>query len=440
MMEWDILLHGGLVLPRADGTPFRGFVAIRGEKIAAVGPLADLPTDTGATRVIDADGLLLMPGLVNAHTHAAMTLFRGLADDLPLMTWLQEHIFPAEARWVSEEMVYWCSRLAAAEMLLSGTTTVADGYFFETAAARAFTECGLRAVAAQGVIDFPAPGVADPRDNLAVAEQFLQQWRNDPLITPAIFCHSIYTCGPQTLRRSHELARRYDVPWFIHIAETAAEVAECRKKHGKSPMHLLHNLGVLDEQTVCVHGVHLDRQDIALLRQSGAGMVTCPESNMKLASGTAPLAAMTGIPVALGTDGPASNNDLDLFREMDCCAKLHKIVTSDPTALTAGEALKMATSGGARVLGLTENIGALTAGRKADIIGIDLGQPHLTPFYGKDILVYAARGADVCLVLVNGRIVVRDRRLLTINLKETMARVRRLAGRLVEATGGSVIP
>jgi 5-methylthioadenosine/S-adenosylhomocysteine deaminase len=360
-----------------------------------------------------------------------MTLFRGLADDLPLMTWLSEHIFPAEARLVDAEMVYWCSKLAAAEMILAGTSTVADAYFHEDAAAQAFCEAGMRTVAAQGIIDFPAPGVPDPKQNIAAAADFLAAWQGkNPLLTPALFCHSPYTCSPDTLQRAKTLAREVGSLFFIHLAETRGEVAQIKEQHGCTPVALLHNLGLLDEKTVCVHSVWLEEGDIDLLRESGAKVVTCPESNMKLASGIAPLAELikAGIPVGLGTDGCASNNDLDLFQEMGCCARLHKVAALEPTRMPAAELLGMATGGGAGVLGMAGQTGRLAIGMRADCIIIDRNQPRLTPFHNPATLVYAGRGSDVSTVIIDGRMVMEERRLLSFDLEEALGEVRRLAG------------
>jgi 5-methylthioadenosine/S-adenosylhomocysteine deaminase len=435
-MHQDILINNVTLLPHPgeqEELIANGFLSIKDGNISALGPMAELPTAITAKKTIDGAGCLLMPGLVNTHTHAPMTLFRGLADDLPLMTWLNEHIFPAEAKSVNPEMVYWCSKLAAAEMILAGTTTVADGYFLEDRVAQAFADCGLRAVAAQGVIDFPAPGVPDPTQNIAAAAQFIDDWqdRND-LVTPAVFCHSPYTCSADTLKRAKDIARQKNVKLFVHVAETKAEVEQLQEQHGTTPVRYLDNLGILDRDTICVHCVWLDEEEITILAQRGTGVSTCPQSNMKLGSGIAPIKELLkrNIPVGLGTDGCASNNTLDLFREMDLCAKLHKVKELDPTALPAGQILQMTTWRGAEVLGLQEKIGSLVPGKTADLVLLDLQQPHLQPFYSQDLLVYAVNGADVSTVIINGRLVVENRRILTSDVQEIMERVRELAQNL----------
>ncbi len=389
------------------------------------------PIGTGT--LVDALGQLALSGLVNGHCHAPMTLFRGMADDLPLMTWLQDHIFPAEARQVHPEMVYWCAQLAAAEMLLGGITTVADGYFFEDAVARACAETGIRCVAGQAVIDFPAPGVADPSQNIAVAERFLDDWQGrHPLITPAIFAHSPYTCGNQTLQRAKELTRKYQVPLFLHVAETRDEIRQIAQPLAATPIRHLEALGVLDRDTVCVHCVWADDEDLNILAGRDAGVVVCPQSHLKLASGRAPLLALLArqIRVGLGTDGAASNNSLDMFREMDLTAKLQKVNDCDPVAVPASRILEMATWSGAAALGLGAGHGLLAPGLPADLILIDLQQPHLQPFYNPNLLVYSGGATDVRTVVVNGQMVVHNRKILTIDLQDTMHQVRRLAARL----------
>jgi 5-methylthioadenosine/S-adenosylhomocysteine deaminase len=435
-MHFDLLIRNGTIFSMNPGMPEliqKGYLGIRNGIIAAVGPMAELEAIAAADKIIDADGHLVMPGLVNTHTHAPMTLFRGMADDLPLMTWLHEHIFPAEAKSVNPKMVYWCAKLAAAEMILSGTTTVADGYFWEDHVAEAFIAAGMRSVTAQGVIDFPAPGVPDPEQNVAAAEKFVERWQGEnPLITPAVFCHSPYTCSANTLQKAKDMAARKKVKYFVHLAETMTEVQQIKEHHGTTPVRYLENLDVLDKDTVCVHCAWLDKEEIEILARTGTKVATCPQSNMKMGSGIAPLNEIiaAGISVGLGTDGCASNNRLDLFFEMDICAKLHKVKNLDPTVLPASTVLHMATAGGAEILGLQEEIGTLAPGKKADIILLNLKQPHLQPFYHPDLLVYAASGADVTTAIINGQLVMQDRNILTFNVAETMEVVRKLAANL----------
>lgn len=438
-MADDILIINGTILTMSEQAPellVDHSLLVRDGRIAAIGStreLAPSARDRGPVQLIDARGSLVMPGLVNTHTHAAMTLFRGLADDLPLMTWLNDHIFPAEATQVNPEMVYWCTKLAAAELIRAGTTTCADGYFHEDAAVTAFMESGLRAVAAQGVIDFPAPGIAEPAKNIRTTADFVRRWQGkNERITPAVFAHSPYTCSAATLQGAKQLAREQGVPFFIHAAETRDEARQMEVLHRTTPIRYMESLGVLDRDTVCVHCVWLDAEDIAVLARSRARVVTCTASNMKLGSGIAPVVEMIahGIVVGLGTDSCASNNRTDLFAEMALCAKLHKVRHHDPTVLPARRVLQMATGDGAAVLGLTDRIGSLAPGKCADIIIIDLQQPHLVPFYNSDLLVYAASGSDVTTAIINGRLVMQDRRLLTFDVEEAMARVRELSCQL----------
>ena len=427
-MNYDILITNAMLLPDASQREIIpiGFIGIKGQEIVGMGDMAALPIAPNASKIIDAADCLVMPGLINGHCHAAMTLFRGLADDLPLMIWLNEHIFPAEAKHVSREMVYWCSKLAAAEMILSGTTTVADGYFFEEEAAKAFKKIGLRAVVAQGIIDFPAPGVPDPTENIKAAERYIDNLPPNNLISPALFCHSPYTCSPKTLQAAKHLASERNTKLFIHISETRAEVETHRHQHGLSPIQHLQQLNILDENTVCVHCVWPSTEEISILVDTGCGVITCPESNMKLASGIAPVPRMleAGVLLGIGTDGCASNNDLDMLQEIDSLAKIHKAVNLDPTAIPARTALEMATKGGAKALGL-DKVGTLQTGMQADIIIMDLNHPHLTPFYNPDILVYAAKSSDVKSSIIAGQMVMENRKLLNIDLAETMAEVQK---------------
>ncbi|MDD2903332.1 MAG: amidohydrolase [Syntrophales bacterium] len=459
-MEVDWLIHNALVLTLEPGSaPIpQGYVAVKGRQIAGVGQLASqegveergttapgcslagegaCPTSPGlpfpppppARHLLDAQGALVMPGLVNTHAHAAMVWFRGLADDLPLQPWLQDFIFPAEAGWLDANRVYWGTLLAAAEMIKGGTTTVADSYFYESECRRALAQAGLRTVTAQGVVDFPAPGIPDPRDNLKVAAAFVESGADfDPdLITSTIFCHAPYTCGPETLQQAKAITRRRGLPWFIHLAETRQEVEELQQQQGLTPGVHLDRLGLLDELTVAVHGVWLPPEDLELLARRGVKVSHCPESNLKLAAGVAPIPELLalGVRVGLGTDGAASNNDLDLMGEMSLAARLHKVWQRDPTVLPAAQTVALATREGAGVLGLADKTVTLTPGKDADLLVLDLNQAHLTPLFDPySHLVYAARAADVRHVMVAGRWLLRDGELITLNWPEIAGRIR----------------
>jgi 5-methylthioadenosine/S-adenosylhomocysteine deaminase len=417
-----------------------GAVALQGEEIVAVGPLSELKNRYDADRVLDYPQGLILPGLINAHTHAAMALFRGLADDLPLEEWLNKYIFPAESR-VNGDFVYWGTKLAVAEMLLSGTTTFTDMYLFAGDVAKAAAETGIRAVVGEVLYDFPSPNYGPPEAGLKFSENLCRTWQGNPLIRVAIQPHAVYTCSPELLLECGELAEKYDTRLIMHLSETPQEVRDCQGRYGATPVGHLYRLGLLNHRLLADHAVVLSGADRMLLTASHAGVAHCPESNMKLASGISPVADLLkrGITVALGTDGCASNNNLDLLQEMDTAAKLQKVHCMDPTVLPARTALEMATVNGARVLGLEKEVGALAPGLKGDIIVIDLDQPHLTPIYDPySHLVYAATGADVQTVLVHGRIVVQDRRLLSFDLEETLARARELAGGLLAKKVGNL--
>ncbi len=425
------LFRNCTLLPAAhENLLHNAYLLVEGDTIAATGSMADLPR-YGQADIIDAGGKLLMPGLINGHNHCAMTLFRGLADDLELTAWLHGHIFPAEARHVNPEMVYWCTKLAAAEMILSGTTCVADAYFFSAMAAQGLSDCGMRAVIGHGIVDFPVPSVPDPKKNISTVASFIEEWQGrHPLITPAVFAHAPYTCSPATLRKAKDLADRTNVLFFTHLAEGQGEMAMIIEPRGTSPVRHLAALDLLDSSTVCVHGVWLDDQDLDILEGSGSSVVTCPQSNMKLASGIARVEEMRqrSIAVGLGTDGCASNNSLDMFKEMDMLAKIQKVQRQDATAMPARAVLHCATSGNASLLHLPL-LGRLQAGFLADLILLDLNTPRLTPFYNSDLLVYAASGADVHSVMINGRMVMEDRKILSFELHETMARIAELSRR-----------
>ncbi|MBW1867270.1 MAG: amidohydrolase [Deltaproteobacteria bacterium] len=403
-----------------------GLVAIANGRIVRVEPVpaAKLPP---ARETINARGAIILPGLVNAHTHLPMTLFRGLADDLPLHTWLNDHIFPAEGRFINPETVRYGTLLGCIEMLLSGTTTCCDGYFLEDHVAGAVLESGMRAVLGQGVIDFPAPGVPDPAQNIAAAIDFIDKWKDKtPRITPSLFCHSLYTCGPETLKKANRAALEKGVLFQIHVAETMAEKKQCRDKYGITPIRHLARLGILTPTSLLAHCVWVDTADIETIAGCNAAVAHNPESNMKLASGIAPVVSFLecGIKTGLGTDGCASNNDLDMFREMGSAARLHKVHSLDPVVMNAQTVLEMATIGGARAIGLDHQIGSLEPGKQADLIVIDLSSPHLTPMYNPvSHLVYAVKGSDVRDVFVAGEPLVRNHNMIKLDAEKIMRKV-----------------
>lgn len=421
-----LLIDGGTVVVMDEaGTVLEGgAVFVEGDGISAI--LDGKAPRPDGVPVLDATGHLVIPGLVNTHGHAAMSLLRGLADDMPLMTWLNEHIFPAEAELVDPEFVYWGTLLSSIEMLRSGTTTFADMYYFRDDAARAVIDAGIRAVMGPHVIGFPAPDFASPAATLADAAGFMETYRDHPTLVPGTAAHSLYTTSLDDVRAALRLAIDYDAPFQIHTAEDASEFATATELTGMGVVEALESIGALRPGTVLAHSIYLSGEDIERIAAGGAGISHNPQSNLKLGiPRAAPVVELlaAGIPVGLGTDGAASNNDLDLFDEMDSAAKLHKFTNADPTALPAETVFRMATMGGARVLNLHDRIGSLEPGKRADIVLLDTRRAGLTPLYNVySHLVYAARGSDVSTVLVNGRVVVRDGRVLTVDEAEVMER------------------
>ncbi|MDD5167592.1 MAG: amidohydrolase [Syntrophales bacterium] len=438
MRTVDILITGGtiLTLDEQNTKLTAGAVAISGDEIVAVGKKEDILRSFSAGETIDIPESIIMPGLINAHTHAAMTCFRGIADDMELMDWLNNYIFPAEARNVNPELAYWGSLLACAEMIKSGTTTFSDMYIFEEETARAAKEAGMRCLIGEVLFDFPSPNFKTPAEGLAYTETLIQKWADDPLVNIMVEPHSLYTCSPDLLKAAKSLADRYRVPLSTHFLENKAEAKQLKEKLGMRASRFLLQNGILDERFFAFHCVVMDDEDMRIFADHGCKVVHNPESNMKLASGVAPVAAMMkhGIVVGLGTDGCASNNNLDMFQEIDTAAKLEKSALLDPTVMSAETVIRMATCNGAKVLGLDRQVGTLTVGKKADICIIDMNKPHLTPMYNEySHLAYAISGSDVDTVLINGRIVMRNRCLTTIDELEVMARVRKIAVRIRES-------
>ncbi len=401
-----------------------GAVAVQGDHIAAVGTRADIDARFQARQRLDRPDAILAPGLVNTHTHAAMALFRGLADDLTLQDWLNKFIFPAESKNVSAEFVRWGTRLGVLEMLLGGTTTFTDMYYFEDVVAEVAREAGMRGVLGETIIGFPVADAKTTADSLRFTEGYLQRYRNDSLVTPAVAPHAIFTNSDQDLRAARALANKYNAPLLIHVSETKKENDDELAKRHLTPTRALDSLGVFNGRTVAAHCVWVNDADLAILKMRGVGVAHNPSSNTKLASGVAPVARMRslGIAVGLGTDGPAgSNNDLNMFEEMDLAVKLQNVTRLDPQALSAAAALEMATLGGARVLGLEKQIGSLEPGKRADLIAVRLDRPNAVPLYNPvSQMVYALKAEDVRDVMVNGKPVVRDGNILTLDQRQIL--------------------
>jgi 5-methylthioadenosine/S-adenosylhomocysteine deaminase len=438
----DLLLFGGTVVTMdADRRVIpNGAVAVDDGVIVAVGPAADVANRYAAERTIrPAAHDIVLPGLINAHNHASMTLLRGVADDMRLMDWLENYIFPAESSLVNPDFVRTGTQLAMLEMIRSGTTTFADMYYYEDDVAWVVRDAGMRGVLGETILDMPTPDSANIDEALAYTERFLQNWADHPRVTPAVAPHAPYTLGPDSLRRAAELARRYGAPLLIHVAETSDETDQIRSAYGRSPVEHLQTIGFLGPDVLGAHSIWVSAADMAILAAEGVGVVHNPESNMKLASGTMPVEALraAGVAVGLGTDGPASNNDLDMFGAMLTAALLHKHVNGDPTALPASEVVAMATIGSARALHMDDAIGSLEVGKRADFIVIDGAGSNLVPRY--DVyshIVYAARGGNVSTTVVDGRILYADGSFTTIDEDAVIEAARRAAEDVREAVAG----
>ena len=418
----DILLTNAFVLTMdAQFTQYAaGAVAIRGDSIVAIG---DIAGEYQAAETVDCGGRVLMPGLVNAHTHAPMTLLRGLADDLRLDVWLLGYMMPVEREFVNPDFVRLGTGLACAEMIRSGVTSYADMYYFEDAVAQATADAGMRALCGQTVLKFPTPDARSFEDSLALAREFVMQWKGHPLIVPAVSPHAPYTCTPEILQACAALAVEFDVPLHTHISETLLEVENSRREHGMPVVPWVKRNRILEAKVLAAHCVHIDEGEMRTLKNAGAGIAHNPTSNLKLASGVAPVIQMlqTGLNVGIGTDGPASNNDLDMFTEMHLAAILAKGTTGDPTVLPAQQALLMATRLGAQAMHIGHLTGSLEAGKRADLVLVDIEALHNTPAFRRDPnaiysqVVYAAKSTDVQAVMVNGQWLMRDRALLTLD-------------------------
>jgi 5-methylthioadenosine/S-adenosylhomocysteine deaminase len=426
----DSIVRGEYVLPIDDAFTVipDGAVAVSEGKIADVGTFERIVSAYEPGSIIGGKGRVVIPGLVNTHTHAAMVYFRGLADDLPLKEWLENHIWPAESRWLTPEFVSDAVELACLEMLKAGVTTYNDMYFFGDAAGASTKRIGMRAVLGAGILDFPSAAGNTPDEYLEKAERFVVQWKDDELVTPCLAPHSAYTCCPETLREAKALAEQFEVPLHIHLSETQWEVGEIMGRYKRKPVEHLEDIGFLDERVLAAHCIWVEDNEIELLARRNVGVSHCMESNLKLAAGFAPVVAMlaAGVKVTFGTDGAASNNDLNVLSEMSTTAKVHKALSNNPTVLDARTILLMATRWGAEVLRLGSKIGSIEKGKMADMTVINLDKPHLTPLY--DVyshIVYSAMASDVETVMVNGRIVVDDGRLVHGDECEIMNKARR---------------
>src|SRR5438477_3706509 len=437
----DLIITGGTIVTMDGARTIYadGAVAVKSDTIVAVGPLAEIEGRYQGKQTIDARNSLVLPGFINGHTHVPMTLFRGLHDDVTLSDWLHKYIFPAEAKNVNEQFVRWGTRLAAAEQIRSGITTFADMYYFEDAIGEETKAAGMRGVLGETMLDFPAPDNKSEAEMLAYTEKFLKKWQGDPLIYAAVAPHSIYTCSQKTLQDATALARKYHAPILIHVAEMKKEWEDSQKQHGMSPVQYLDKIGVLGPDVVSAHCIFVDGADRKTLAQRQVGCVHNPSSNMMIASGVAPVPELraAGVAVGLGTDGPAgSNNDLDLMEEIDLAAKLAKITKMDPLALNAKAVVEMATIDGAKALHMQTEIGSLEAGKKADVILISLNKPNAAPMYEiYSQIAYSLKASDVETVVIGGRVAMRNRKLLTVNEEEAIAKAREYQKKIAASLG-----
>jgi len=429
MLNADCIISADYVLPMDESLALvrNGAVVIQDTKIADIGESADILQKYRTEQHIQKTDSILLPGLINTHTHAAMVYFRGIADDLPLNEWLNKHIWPAENRWLGPEFISDAIGLACLEMLKGGITVYNDMYFFEDEAGEVTKRMGMRAVLGSGILDFPSKSGSGPDEYIANALSLIVKWKGDELIVPCIAPHALYTCGPETLKRAKAVAEKYEIPIHIHLSETEWEVREVMARYGKRPAEYLESIGFLDETVLAAHCIWMEDNEIELLAKRKVGVSHCMESNLKLASGFAPVATMInkGVKVSFGTDGAASNNDLNILSEMSTTAKVHKALSQNPTVLDAKTILLMATRWGAEVLGLGNKTGSLEKGKAADMISININKPHLTPLY--DVyshIVYAAMASDVDMVMVNGKVLVNSGRLMTADEDEILDKAR----------------
>lgn len=438
-IDVDLLIVGGTIITMNGERQIieNGAIGIADGKIAIMGTRGIVTRNVRPKRTINAAGKLVIPGLINTHTHVPMALFRGIADDMDLQEWLTKFIFPAEAKNVDETFVRAGTRLGLAEMIRGGTTTYCDMYYFEDAIAEETKKAGMRGVLGETVIDFPAPDNKTYEAGLAYTEKFIKRWQKDPLIVPAVAPHAPYTVSQDNLLAARDLSNRLNAPLVIHLAEANTETEFIQQKHkGMRPIEFVDSIGFLTDKTIAAHVIQANEKELDILKARGIGIAHNPQSNMKLAAGTAPVPSMLrrDIPVGLGTDGAASNNDLSMWEEMDTAAKLHKLISGDPKTLSAEQAFEMATIRGARALHLDKITGSLEAGKRADIVIVDFDSLNQTPAYNYySHLVYATKAADVRTVVINGRVVMLDRRLLTLNENAIKIDARRYRDKIIKS-------
>ncbi len=429
MKKFDLVIKAGILISTKEKILRDKYILVKDGKIKEISDFLD--PEIEFKDFIDAGNCIVMPGLINCHTHLPMTLFRGISDDLPLRKWLFEVIFPLEKKKMNPETVYTGALLGCAELISFGTTCIADGYFFQEETIKALLKAGLRGIVGQGIADFPTPDIPDPEKNLFKAEEFLERWRkHSDLIIPSVFCHSPYSCSEDTLRGAKKLCEKYEVPLMIHLSETQEEVSEIVSKKKKRPVFYLDEIGILKEDLICVHVIHVDEKEVELLAKRNTKVVHVPESNMKLASGIFPVKKFLEkkVTVGIGTDGCASNNNLNLLCEIEMAGRLAKISEGDPSFLDSKTLFDMMTISGAKVLGMENEIGSIEVGKSADIITLDLSVPYMNPLYDPiTAVVYSSNGGNIRDVIVKGRIVMRDKKIITLDVEEISDRIRYLS-------------
>jgi len=437
MQKVDLILKAAYVvtMDSKDRILESAAVVVKDGVILDVDTIDKIQEKYHAEKVLGGQTYALLPSFVNAHTHSPMVYFRGLADDLPLNVWLQEHIWPSEAKFVAPEFIRDATELACLEMIRAGISIFNDMYFYVDVTAEVVKRAGLRAVLGTGILEFPTPEAKNVDECFEKAEAFIQKYQNDPLVVPAVAPHAPYTCSAETYERAFELAEKYSTAVHTHLAETKWEVEEIQKRYSRRPVEYLHELGFLRPNLIAAHCVWVTDKEIELIADTSTKVVHCPESNLKLASGFSPVTKMlsAGVTVSLGTDGAASNNNLDIMEEMSTAAKIHKALSEDPTVVDAKTALKMATVYGVEVLGLSSQLGSLEPGKQADIVLIELNEPHLVPIYNiYSHLVYSAKSSDISCLVVNGKVLMEQKKVLSFDEEEVLKKAKKWAEKIIQ--------